>query len=56
MGLIPYAGHQFRIRGYESGPRGPAPLLGEHSFQVMKEILGMSDDEITEVVAAEAVS
>ena len=56
MGNIPYSGHQFRIRGYESGPRFPAPLLGEHNELVLREILGMTDDEITEVVAAGAIA
>lgn len=55
MGNIPYTGHQFRIRGYESGPRFPAPLLGEHNELVMREILGMTDQEISEVLAAGAI-
>jgi benzylsuccinate CoA-transferase BbsF subunit len=55
MGNIPYAGHEFRIRGYDSGPRFPAPCLGQHNEQVMREILGMSDDEISEVLVAGAV-
>ncbi len=55
MGNIPYTGHQFRIRGYESGPRFPAPLLGEHNELVLREILGMTDEEITEVLAAGAI-
>ena len=55
MGNIPYTGHEFRIRGYESGPRFPAPCLGEHNEQVMRDILGMTDEEIVEVLAAGAV-
>jgi len=55
MGNIPYTGHQFRIRGYESGPRFPAPLLGEHNELVLREILGMTDEEITEALAAGAI-
>jgi benzylsuccinate CoA-transferase BbsF subunit len=49
MGRIPYSGHQFRIRGYDSGPRWAAPLLGQHSDEVMRDVLGMSEDEIREV-------
>jgi crotonobetainyl-CoA:carnitine CoA-transferase CaiB-like acyl-CoA transferase len=52
MGNIPYSGHQFRIRGYDSGPRFPAPLLGQHNEFVMRDILGMTDEEITEALAA----
>ena len=55
MGNVPYAGHQFRIRGYDSGPLLPAPCLGEHSDQVMREILGMTDEQMGEVLAAGAV-
>jgi len=52
MGIVPYAGHQFRIRGYESGPRKPAPCLGEHSFQVLQDLLGLGEEEIAELVAS----
>ena len=55
MGLVPYEGHQFNIRGYESGPRSPAPLLGEHSFVVLTDVLGMSADAAAEVMASGAV-
>ncbi len=55
MGTVAYSGHQFRIAGYESGPRSPAPVLGQHSVTVMSELLGMSDAEIAEVVAAGAL-
>jgi benzylsuccinate CoA-transferase BbsF subunit len=56
MGSIPYTGHQFRIQGYDSGPRSPAPLLGQHNEFVMREILGMTDEEITEVIAAGGIA
>ena len=55
MGTVPYAGHQFRIKGYDSGPRFPAPVLGQHNEQVLREVLGMTDDEVTEAVIAEAI-
>ena len=54
MGNIPYSGHQFRICGYDNGPRFPAPLFGQHNEYVMREILGMTDEEVTEVLAAGA--
>ena len=40
MGRIPYAGHAFRVRGYDNGPALPAPLLGEHSLHVLQEVPG----------------
>ena len=55
MGAVPYSGHQFRIRGYDSGPRGPAPLLGGDSFEVLTETLGLDDDAAALLIAAGAV-
>lgn len=46
MGHIPYAGHQWRIAGYDSGPRAPAPCLGEHSYEVLTEIIGLDGDAV----------
>jgi benzylsuccinate CoA-transferase BbsF subunit len=56
MGNVPYAGHQFRIQGYPSGARFPAPVLGQHSVQVLQELLGMSDDEIANAFAAGVIA
>ena len=51
MGEVPYEGHQFRITGYDNGPRFPAPCLGEHTYDVLADILGMDADEIGEAMA-----
>ena len=56
MGRVPYAGHQYRISDYDNGPRGPAPQLGEHSFQVLTELLGMSDEEVGQAFASGAIT
>ncbi len=55
MGPCPYAGQQFRIRGYDGAARRPGPLLGEHSFEVLEE-LGYETDAIAELVAAGVIS
>ena len=55
MGRIPYAGHQYRVAGYDNGPRGPAPCLGEHSFEVLSQVLGLSDEEVAAAFASGAV-
>ncbi|PKB83278.1 MAG: hypothetical protein BZY88_02175 [SAR202 cluster bacterium Io17-Chloro-G9] len=55
MGNIPYTGHQFRISGYDGGPRSPAPLLGQHNEEILRGLLGMTDEEITEAVIAGAL-
>ena len=36
-GVSPYTGHMFNIRGYDSGPRFAAPVLGQHNEHVLKE-------------------
>jgi crotonobetainyl-CoA:carnitine CoA-transferase CaiB-like acyl-CoA transferase len=55
LGRAPYTGHMFSIRGYDSGPRFASPSLGEHNEWVLKEILGLTDDEVTEAVIAGAL-
>jgi benzylsuccinate CoA-transferase BbsF subunit len=54
-GEILYEGHQFRIGGYDSGPRAAAPCLGEHTMQVLQEILGYGDDDIARLAASDAL-
>ncbi|MDA3040569.1 MAG: CoA transferase, partial [Actinomycetota bacterium] len=67
LGLIPYAGHQYRISGYPlsgrddanqgspNGPRSGAPLLGEHTFQVLTDLLGFEMDEVAEIASSGAL-
>ena len=55
VGLVPYAGHQYRVRGYDHGPRTAAPMLGEHTDHVLRDLLGMSDDEIVEAALDDAL-
>ncbi len=54
MGEVPYEGHQYMIRGYDNGPRFPAPCLGEHTYEVLAEVLRLDDDEVAEVLASGA--
>ena len=56
MGEVPYEGHQFRIRDYDNGPLAPAPCLGEHSIQVLQEVLGFSDEDLARVAASGALT
>ncbi|MFT5441589.1 MAG: crotonobetainyl-CoA:carnitine CoA-transferase CaiB-like acyl-CoA transferase [Myxococcota bacterium] len=39
-----------------SQPTHAGPLIGEHTFEVMQDILGYSEDEISEIAAAGALS
>ena len=56
MGDTPYSGHQFRISDYDHGPRGPAPLLGGESFEILAEELGFSPEAVAELMAAGAIT
>ncbi len=56
MGEVPYEGHQFRIEGYDNGPRTPAPCLGEHSIAVLQELLGYGDDDLARLAASGALA
>ena len=55
MGNIPYAGHQYTISGYHNGPRSAAPCIGEHSFEVLESVIGLSGEEIAEAYASGAI-
>ena len=55
VGVVPYAGHQYRIQGYNHGPRSAGPCIGQHSFEVLSDILGLDADRIAEIAAAEAL-
>ena len=55
MGPTPVMNSPYRIEGAGSEARGPAPLLGEHTYQVLGGLLGCSDGEILEMINANAV-
>jgi crotonobetainyl-CoA:carnitine CoA-transferase CaiB-like acyl-CoA transferase len=54
MGEVPYEGHQYRIAGYDNGPRAPAPCLGEHTFDVLTEHLDLDMDEAVAILSSGA--
>ena len=55
MGPVPYSGHQFRISGYDHGPRGPAPLLGGDSFEILADELDFAGEQIADLIASGAI-
>ena len=55
-GPTTYAGHQYSISTYDNGPRGPAPTLGQHSFEVLTEILGFSDEAVGNAFASGVIN
>ncbi|MBL7209972.1 MAG: CoA transferase, partial [Dehalococcoidia bacterium] len=51
MGSYRISSAVFRLSRCSNEPRFAAPLLGEHNEYVLKEVLGMSDDEVADLVA-----
>ncbi len=50
-----YDGAPFRLSKTPGTLTSPAPLLGQHNEYVCKEILGMTEDEITEALVEQAL-
>lgn len=55
IGPIRIAGSPFRLSETPGAVRGPAPLLGQHTEQVLREVLGYSADRVRDLVETEAV-
>ncbi len=54
MGEVPYEGHQYSIEGYDHGPIRPAPCLGEHTWEVLTDVLGYGEERATEILSSGA--
>ena len=50
-GPAAYDGPVAHLSATPGGPAIPAPLLGEHTFEVATEVLGYSDEETTALIA-----
>lgn len=55
MGPAPLLRFPVLIDGQTVPVRGPSPLVGEHTEEVLREILGLSEDEIAELIVGEVV-
>ena len=55
-GLCAHDGPPFVLSKTPGSVRSPAPLLGEHTEYVCKEILGLDDDGIAELMVAGALA
>ncbi len=51
----PVPGVMFRIGDGGSQVRGPAPVMGQHTQEVLHELLGIGPDRYAELVASEAL-
>ena len=54
-GRAAYDGPPFKLSRTPGELRAPAPLLGEHTEYVCKDLLGLSDEEIAELLVAGAL-
>jgi benzylsuccinate CoA-transferase BbsF subunit len=50
MGPSPYEGHQFHLSKTPGELRWPAPVMGQHNEYVFGEILGLSQEEIAQLI------
>jgi crotonobetainyl-CoA:carnitine CoA-transferase CaiB-like acyl-CoA transferase len=55
VGTHPVSVLPLRWSGIDRWIRHPAPLVGEHNHEVLRSILGLSDDEIAALEAAEVI-
>ena len=55
IGEVLVEGSRFRLSHSPAVPLQPAPTLGQHNELVLKEILGMGDDEIAALVVSGAL-
>lgn len=56
MGRTVYGALPITFSGFSGKPNRPAPLLGQHTTQVLEEKLGLSADEIAELQASGVLS
>jgi len=46
---------RFALSRSSHGPKGPAPVLGEHTFEVLTELLGYDGERVAELASVEAL-
>tara|TARA_R110002020_G_scaffold176756_27_gene369343 strand:- start:3858 stop:5105 length:1248 start_codon:yes stop_codon:yes gene_type:complete len=51
VGPRPHPSMPYRLNGERGQIRAPAPLLGQHTEHVLRDVLGMGDDDIARLMA-----
>ncbi len=54
-GTIPLVGNPVKMAGYEGAPIGPPPLLGQHTEEVLRDLLGHDAAAIAELRATAVI-
>ena len=49
IGVWTHTGIPWRLTNSPNGVRAPAPLLGQDTYQVMRDILGYTDQKIAQL-------
>ncbi|MEO8695953.1 MAG: CoA transferase [Acidimicrobiales bacterium] len=55
LGPVVVEGSRFDLSRTKAGPFRPAPMLGEHTYEVLSELLGYDDDRIADIAASGAL-
>jgi crotonobetainyl-CoA:carnitine CoA-transferase CaiB-like acyl-CoA transferase len=55
LGTAPFETSRMRFSRTPATAAWPGPEIGEHNDHILREILGMNDEEITELVIDEAL-
>jgi len=55
MGIYHIASSPFSLSGCRNKPKSAAPLFGEHNEMVLKDLLGMDDEQISDLVISGAL-
>jgi len=53
IGPVRIAGSSFRLSETPGRVRAPAPRLGEHTEEVLRQVLGYSDEWVRQLIAEE---
>jgi crotonobetainyl-CoA:carnitine CoA-transferase CaiB-like acyl-CoA transferase len=56
IGRMRFDGAVTTFSATPSAPKWAGPLIGEHTFEIMQELLGYSEDEIAEIAASGALT